>query len=229
MQLIASTAAVPRDLPYVLSERLLFVLGSFLLIAGNAPLTNAQSLSAPAGWTASIIGPIAIYQPDNLTHGKTFQLTIHPPQSLAGQPLVAWFSAQVQADLQERGAEAHVGNPQTNPDGTLLLLVPYCDRTGQNWNAVYAVATRSDRVQICSMISDLPPQEMKTYVRSGAVIFGETVKQAHGGSNPAPLKDDSHSGGSGAMNSPVFYWWMNLANRLATYLGFQKHVKSNEP
>jgi hypothetical protein len=199
--MIATTAAVPRDLPHVLLALLLSVLASFLFIAGTASLTNAQSLPAPGGWTASTTGPIAIYKPDNLPHGKTFQLTVQPPQSLAGQPLNAWFTAQVQADLQERGAEAHVGNPQANPDGTLLLLVPYRDRAGQKWTAVYAVATRPDGAQICSMISDLPPQEMKTYILSGATIFGETVKQAHGGPGPSPLKDDSHSGGSFATNS----------------------------
>jgi hypothetical protein len=42
---------------------------------------------------------------------------------------------------------------------------------------------------------------MKTYIRSGATIFGETVKQARGGQSPSPLKDNSHSGGSAAMDS----------------------------
>jgi hypothetical protein len=90
---------------------------------------------------------------------------------------MAWFTAQVQADLQQRGAQARIGNPQTNPDGFLLLLVPYQDHAGQSWTAVYAVATRPDGAQFCSMVSNLPPQEMKTYIRSGATIFGETVKQ----------------------------------------------------
>jgi len=132
IQRIATTAAVPREQPHALSARLLFVPTSVLFLADAAPLIHAQSLSAPAGWTASTTGSIALYKPDNLPHGKTFQLTVQPPQSLAAQPLNAWFTAQVQADQQERGAEAHVGNPQTNPDGTLLLLVPY--RDAQVWN-----------------------------------------------------------------------------------------------
>lgn len=43
-------------------------------------------------------------------------------------------AGQMQADLQERGAEAHLSNPQISPDGTLLLLVPTVivrARTGQ--------------------------------------------------------------------------------------------------
>jgi hypothetical protein len=201
MQLIATTATVPREQPHALSPRLLFVLTSVLFLARTAPLIHAQSSSAPPGWTASTTGPIAIYKPDNLPSGKTFQLTIRPPQSLAGQPLMAWFTAQVQADLQQRGAQARIGNPQTNPDGFLLLLVPYQDHAGQSWTAVYAVATRPDGAQFCSMVSNLPPQEMKTYIRSGATIFGETVKQARGGQSRSPLKDNSHSGGSAAMDS----------------------------
>jgi hypothetical protein len=55
---------------------------------------------------------------------------------------MVWFTAQVQADLQERGAVAQLSNPQTNPDGTLLLLIPYRDRAGQSWTAVYAAAAR---------------------------------------------------------------------------------------
>jgi hypothetical protein len=93
------------------------------------------------------------------------------------------------------------GDPQTNPDGFLLLLVPYRDRAGQSWTAVYAVASRPDGAQFCSMVSNLPPQEMKTYVRSGASIFGETVKQARLGQSPSPWKNDSHSGASVATNS----------------------------
>jgi hypothetical protein len=92
----------------------------------------------------------------------------------------------MQADLQQRGAQAHIGDPQTNPDGFLLLLVPYRDRAGQSWTAVYAVASRPDGAQFCSMVSNLPPQEMKTHVRSGASIFGETVKQARLGQSPSP-------------------------------------------
>ena len=201
MQLIATTGALPLEQPHARSAGLLFVLTSVLFLAGTQPLVHAQSLSAPAGWTASTTGSLALYKPDNLPPGKTFQLTIRPPQSLAGQPFKAWFTAQVQADLQERGAEAHLSNPQTNPDGTLLLLVPYRDRAGQNWTAVYAAATSPDGAQICSMISDLLPQGMKPYIRSGATIFGETVKQAHGGPSPSPLKDDNRSGGSIALNS----------------------------
>ena len=201
MQLIAATAAVRPEQPHALSARLLFVLTSVLFLARTAPLIHAQSSSVPPGWTASTTGPIAIYKPDNLPSGKTFQLTIRPPQSLAGQPLMAWFTAQVQADLQQRGAQARIGNPQTNPDGFLLLLAPYQDHAGQNWTAVYAVATRPDGAQFCSMVSNLPPQEMKTYIRSGATIFGETVKQARGGQSPSPLKVNSHSGGSAATDS----------------------------
>jgi hypothetical protein len=130
----------------MLSELILSALTSVLFIAGSTPLINAQSSSAPPGWTASITGPVAIYKPDNLPSGKTFQLTIRPPQSLAGQPLVAWFTAQVQADLQQSGAQARIGNPQTNPDGSLLLLVPYQDHAGQNWTAVYAADTRSSLI-----------------------------------------------------------------------------------
>jgi hypothetical protein len=103
-QLIATTAAVPHEQPHALSARLLFVLTSVLFLAGTTPLIHAQSLSAPAGWTASTTGSIALYKPDNLPPRKTFQLTIRPSQSLAGQPLMAWFTAQVQADLRERGA-----------------------------------------------------------------------------------------------------------------------------
>src|ERR1700727_319182 len=102
MQLIATTATVPCEQPHSLSPRLLFVLTLVLFLARTAPLIHAQSSSAPPGWTASTTGPIAIYKPDNLPSGKTFQLTIRPPQSLAGQPLVAWFIAQVQPDLQQR-------------------------------------------------------------------------------------------------------------------------------
>jgi hypothetical protein len=201
MQLIATTSVVDRDPSHVLSALLLSALTSVLFIAGAAPLSSAQSSSSPAGWTASTTSPIAIYKPDNLPVGKTFQLTIQSPQTLAGQPLIAWFTAQVKADLRERGAVAHIGNPQTNPDCTLLLPVPYRDGAGQNWTAVYAVAMRPDGAQICSMISNLAPPEMKTYIRSGATIFGETVKQARGGQSPSPLKDDSHSGGSAVVNS----------------------------
>jgi hypothetical protein len=171
---------VQRDPLHMLSALILSALTSVLFIGGSTPLINAQSSSAPPGWTASTTGPVAIYKPDNLPSGKTFQLTIRPPQSLAGQPLVTWFTAQVQADLQQRGAQARIGNPQTNPDGSVLLLVPYQDHAGQSWTAVYAVATRPDGAQFCSMVSNLPPQEMKTYIRSGATIFGEAVRRRAG-------------------------------------------------
>ena len=183
------------------STLLVSALTTVLLIAGAAPLANAQGSSAPAGWTTSTTGSMTTYQPDNLPSGKTFQMTIQPPQSLAGQPLAPWFIARVQADLQQRGAQAHVGEPQSNPDGILLLLVPYRDRAGQSWTAVYAVASRPDGAQLCSMVSNLPPQEMKNYIRSGAAIFGETIKQARLGQNPSSLKNDSHAGASVATNS----------------------------
>ena len=185
------------------SIRLLSALISVLFIAGAAPLANAQGSSAPAGWSTSTTGSITTYQPDNLPSGKTFQMAIQPPQSLAGQPLAAWFSARVQADLQQRGAQAHVGGPQSNPDGTLLLLVPYRDRAGQSWTAVYAVASRPDGAQFCSMVSNLPPQEMKTYIRSGAAIFGETVKQARVGQNPSPSSVPAAQPGAGALGSKI--------------------------
>jgi hypothetical protein len=185
------------------SIRLLSALISVLFIAGTAPLANAQGSSAPAGWSTSTTGSITTYQPDNLPSGKTFQMTIQPPQSLAGQPLAAWFSARVQADLQQRGAQAHVGDPQSNPDSTLLLLVPYRDRAGQSWTAVYAVASRPDGAQLCSMVSNLPPQEMKTYIRSGAAIFGETVKQARLGQNPSPSSVPAAHPGAGALGSKI--------------------------
>jgi hypothetical protein len=182
------------------SAPLVSALTAVLFIAGAAPIANAQNSSAPAGWTPSTTGSITTYQPDNLPSGKTFQLTIQPPQSLAGQPLAAWFSARVQADLQQRGGQAHIGDPQTNPDGFLLLLVPYRDRASQSWTAVYAVASRPDGAQFCSMVSNLPPQEMKPYVRSGAAIFGESVKQARAGQSPAPLMNDNPSGASVGAN-----------------------------
>jgi hypothetical protein len=172
------------------------LLAPVLFIAGAVPLGNAQSLPAPAGWTSSTTGSGTIYQPQNLSSGTSFQMTIHPPQPLGSQSLAAWFSAQVQADLAQRGAQAHPGNPQTNPDGMLLLPVSYRDRAGQSWTALYAVAPRPDGAQFCSMVSNLPPQEMKTYIRSGATIFGETVKQAAPGPNPSPQKNSSPSAGS---------------------------------
>jgi hypothetical protein len=132
---------------------------------------------------------------------KTFPVDRPAARSLAGQPLKAWFTAQVQADLQERGTEAHLINPQTSPDGHPPITGSDRDRTGQNWTAVYAAAhARPDRAQICSMISDLLPQEMKPYIRSGATIFGETVKQAHGGPSLSPLKDDNSHGMGGPLD-----------------------------
>ena len=198
---IAKAAAVSRGPLHVLFALIVSALTSVPFIAGATQPANAPGSSAPAGWTSSTTGPITIYKPENLPAGKTFQLAIRPPQSLAGQPLAAWFTAQVQADLQQRGVQARIGNPQTNPDGSLLLLVPYQDHAGQSWTAVYAVATRPDGEQFCSMVSNLPPQEMKTYIRSGATIFGETVKQARAGQNAPPLKNDGPSAGSAAMAS----------------------------
>ena len=183
------------------SAPLVSALISVLLLAGAAPIANSQSSSAPAGWSTSATGSGTMYQPDNLPSGKTFQLTIQPPRPLAGQSLAAWFTARVQADLQQRGGgQAHIGDPQTNPDGILLLLVPYRDRASQAWNAVYAVASLSGGAQFCSMVSNLPPQEMTPYIRSGAAIFGATVKQARMGQGPAPLKNDSPSGTAVAAN-----------------------------
>ena len=194
-----NTGSVSRDLRPVLTALISSALISVLFIAGP-PLINAQSSSAPPGWTASTTGPIAIYKPENLPPGKAFQLTIRPPQPLAGQPLVAWFTAQVQADLQQRGAQTRIGNPQANPDGSLLLLVPYQDHVSQNWTAVYAVAAGPDGAQFCSMISNLSPQEMKPYIRSGATIFGEALKQARDRQSPPPLKDEGHAGDSASMD-----------------------------
>jgi hypothetical protein len=199
-QLITAIAAVRPEQPHALSARLLFVLTSVLFLARTAPLIHAQSSSAPPGWTASTTGTIAVYKPDNLPSGKTFQLTIRPPQSLAGQPLMARFTAQVQADLRQRGAQARIGNPQTNPDGFRLLLVPYQDHAGQSWTALCRRhASRWSAILLHGL--EPSPQEMKTYIRSGATIFGETVKQARGGQSPSPLKDNSHSGGSAAVDS----------------------------
>ena len=194
-----NAGSVSRDLRPVLTALISSALISVLFIAGP-PLINAQSSSAPPGWTASTTGPIAIYKPENLPPGKAFQLTIRPPQPLAGQPLVAWFTAQVQADLQQRGAQTRIGNPQANPDGSLLLLVPYQDHVSQNWTAVYAVAAGPDGAQFCSMISNLSPQEMKPYIRSGATIFGEALKQARDRQSPPPLKDEGHAGDSASMD-----------------------------
>lgn len=176
-------------------------LAPVLFIAGAASLINAQSPSLPPGWTVSTTGSVATYKPGNLPSGKSFQLTIEQPQPLSGQPIAAWFTARVKADLQQRQAQTqHIGNPQTNPDGILLLPVPYRDHAGESWTALYAVAERSDGAQFCSMISNLAPQEMKTYVRSGATIFGETVKDARGAPGPPLSKDDSHSSTSTTMN-----------------------------
>jgi hypothetical protein len=185
------------------SIMLLSALTSVLFIAGAAPLANAQNSPAPAGWTTSTTGFVTTYQPDNLPSGKIFQMTIQPPQSLGSQLLAAWFSARVQADLQQRDAQGHVGNPQTNPDGFLLLLVPYRDRAGQSWTAVYAVASRPDGAQLCSMVSNLPPQEMTTYIRAGAAIFGETVKEARLGQKSPPLSIPAAQPGATALTSRI--------------------------
>jgi hypothetical protein len=120
-----------------------------LLIVGALVVVHAQSLPAPAGWSLSTSGPNAIYRPDNLPSDRTFLMTIAPSQPLAGQSLTVWFTAQVQFDLEMRGAQAHLGNPQSNPDGTLLMLVPYKDRAGRSWIAVYVAATRPHRPYIC--------------------------------------------------------------------------------
>jgi hypothetical protein len=193
--------ALRRELRHAISGLSFLPLASVLIVATAVPL-HAQSSSALTGWTVSKAGSSAVYRPDSLQPGKTFVLTIPQPQPLAGQPLTAWFTVQVQADLEQRGGQTHMGNLQTNPDGTLLVAVPYKDRAGKSWTAIYAAATRPDGGQFCSMISDLPPQEMKVYIRSGATIFGDTVKQAHSVQNPSPSKDGNQSAGSIAMNTP---------------------------
>jgi hypothetical protein len=50
------------------------------------------------------------------------------------------------------------------------------------------------------MISNLPPQEMKPYIRSGAIIFGEAIKQAHGGPSLSPLKSNNSHGMGGPLD-----------------------------
>jgi hypothetical protein len=209
MRLIASSTAHGLYRSIAILSRAIFA--SVVLIAGAMSFADAQTPPVPAGWRASTAGPNATYQPENLPAGKSFVLTIPPPQSLGGQTLASWFTAQVLADLQHRGAQAQIGNPQSNPDGTLLLLVPYTDHGGQSWIAVYAAAAGPNGAQFCSMISNLPPQEMKTYIRSGATIFGETVKQASEHTSPSSSTDRSqsassaapgHSGGSTPMAAP---------------------------
>jgi hypothetical protein len=175
---------------------------SFLVCASffafTALSTSAQPLPAPAGWRASASGSSITYQPENLPPGKVFRLTVSPPQPLAGKTLVVWFAAQVQADLQQGGTHAPISDPRPNPDGTLLMLVPYQD-AGQRWNAIYAAATSPAGAQLCSMVSNLPPQEMNTFVHSGATIFGETVRQAREAKSSSPSTDRSQSATSGAV------------------------------
>lgn len=189
MQRIA--ASTPHGLCRRITTVLRSILTSVVLIAGAVSFVRAQTPTAPAGWRASTVGPNATYQPENLASGKSFLMTIPPPQSLGGQTLASWFTAQVQADLQHRGVQAQTGNPKSNPDGTMLMLVPYKDSGGQSWIAVYAAATRPDGAQFCSMISNLPPQEMKAYIRSGATIFGETVKQVNQATQANQIRSQS--------------------------------------
>src|ERR1700744_2255803 len=97
--------ALGRELRHAFSGVQLLALTSVLLLATTVPALPAQISPAPAGWPTSNSSSGAIYKPDSLQPGKTFVLTIAQPRPLAGQPLTAWFKAQVQADLGQRGAQ----------------------------------------------------------------------------------------------------------------------------
>ena len=179
-----------------------FAAFTFVMTLRIAAPAFAQTVPAPAGWTESNTASGAVYRPDNLPPGKTFTLTIPPAQPRAGQPLPAWFTAQVQADLQQRGIQAHAGKPQANPDGTLIMLVPYKDSSGQSWTAMYAAAARASEARFCSMISNLPSQEMTPYVRFGGAIFSQNVKQATGGQSPTHSQSPAKPASPGKPPSP---------------------------
>ena len=174
------------------------VLASVVLLAIAAPFVRAQVPTLPAGWRVSTAGANTTYQPEHLASGQSFVLTIAPPQSLAGQTLGGWFATQVRAEMRDRGTQAQIGSPKANPDGSLILVVPYKGNGGQSWIAIYAGATRMDGAQFCSMISNLPAQQMQIYIRAGATIFGETVRQAEKSNSPSSVTASNHSPGLAA-------------------------------
>jgi hypothetical protein len=171
-----------------------FVFYSIALQTLASP-ADAQTMAAHSGWRASTSGDNTIYQPEGLPAGKVFEMTIPQPRPAAGQSLNQWLTSWAQADLRQRSPNARTGTPQTTPEGLALMLVPYSDASGQSWTAVYAGTEVSGAVHFCSMISNLPAQEMRAYIHSGAALFGTAIKQARG---PGGATMPSPSGGAGS-------------------------------
>jgi len=90
--------------------------------------------------------------------------------------------------------QKHLSNPQTSPDGILLLLVPTVlvrARTGQRSTAP-PHAPRSSTNLLLDLGSSPTGDETLHSLRRNNIW--ETVKQAHGEPSPSRLKDDNTHG-----------------------------------
>ena len=163
------------------SMRIALVL-SFLVIVQGTTKTASPQTAAPAGWMASADRPALVYRATGLPAGKSFVLTIEPPNDLGARDLASWLSSQARADLQKRGATVSPAQPTRNPNGTVTVLIAYRDSAGQTWVVLYAAAEEpGERAQFCSMASNLPASALTEYVRRGSGMFGQQVQQARNG------------------------------------------------
>jgi hypothetical protein len=169
----------------------------------------AQTVAPPPGWTTSQDGANWIYTPVNLPAGKTFTLTVQPVEPRGGGDLTAWFTAHAQADLRQRGVNATPGNVQKNADGSITALAHYLDRSGQPWLMLYAAAEQpGERVQFCSMVSNLPTTALNPYISAGGTIFGRIVGQIRNAeaapSHPTAPANEPPSRPANATNSAPY-------------------------
>jgi hypothetical protein len=104
-------------------------------------------------------------------------MSISPPQPSNGKLLSEWFSERRNSDLARRGTVLRLGNPQTMPNGTLMVADSYRDASVQQWIAMYsAVPLAGGTIQFCSMVSNLPSSMLTGYIRTGAGILAEKVR-----------------------------------------------------
>lgn len=173
---------------------LCLILGWLLSIA----VAKAQT---PPGWFASQQGANSVYQPSHLPSGKSFVITIEPPQQSNGRPLSEWFNEHRSNDLSARGTVLRLGNAQAMANGTLTVADSYRDASGQQWIAMYSAVPLTDgSIQFCSMVSNLPASSLTGYIRTGAGILAERVRGKIG--NATIASSDARSNTSSSKTNP---------------------------
>lgn len=158
----------------------------------------------PPGWTVSQSGQNSIYRPGNLPAGRYFTLTVEPPQTPQGQPLLQWFDQHAGGDLAQRGTTLSLGTPQYDSSGVLHMLSTCRDSSGRQWMVMYsAVPLAGGSVQFSSILSNLSTSETSRYIKEGAAMLGQMARAANANS-PQSAQSNVPESNNASNASPAY-------------------------